>query len=59
VPFRFHDLTIVAINAHLPADGRTGSRVMERNAALRELLSASGNDYDLHLKYNHTILLGK
>ena len=59
VPFRFHNLSFVAIGAHLPADSGNQSRVLQRNAALQELLGAVGQGFDVHLMYQHTILLGE
>lgn len=59
LPFRFHNLSFLAVAAHLPADGPYGSRAVQRNAALRQLLSGGSSSWDLHLQYHHTILLGK
>ena len=46
----------MAVGVHLPAGER---RVAKRNAALCDLFDSGGEDFDLHHKYHHTILLGE
>ena len=62
LPFRFHHSTLAVVAAHLPADGSRGSRVEQRNAALRAAFRdavVAGEAFDVHLQFQHTILLGE
>ena len=58
LPVRFHNLSFVFLGVHLPADTHS-SRAHQRNQALRDLLAGTGAGFDLHLQYQHTVLLGK
>ena len=62
LPFRYHNSTIAVIVAHLPADHSRGSEAEKRNRALRRILrdaALAGELFDVHLQYQHTILLGE
>lgn len=60
LPFRFHNCHIAVMAVHLPADTSLGSSAARRNEALQELFhAASGEDFDVHLSYHHTIFFGE